>query len=96
VHRTVGVQEEDPDGTLVEPAVVVVRRTDRDLVDAVAVEIAEERDGPAEAIPRIERAAETALRLVDALLVPHGADLCGRNSAEDAREEEGLDGERTA
>jgi hypothetical protein len=63
LDRPVAVHEQDPEGAGLRLPVVVLDTGDRDVRDAVAVEVAERGDRAAEAVIVVERAAEAARRL---------------------------------
>src|SRR6185369_4956952 len=68
-HGRIAIEEQDPDRTAVEPAVVILTRADREVGHAVAVEIAERRDGSSEDVAIAQAAAEIAGRITDLVLV---------------------------
>ena len=75
LHRSVGVQEQEPHGAPVCPAVIVLGRPDGKVADSVTVEIPYVGHVGAKSIVGVEATGEVALGVADLLVGPNRAGL---------------------
>src|SRR5262249_19775378 len=88
LHPPVRAHEQDVDGALVDPAVVVGVRTDEQVGDAVAVEVAEVDDRAAELVLLVELGGEAARGVADLLGADDVPELRGGGGREESSEED--------
>jgi hypothetical protein len=67
-HRPVALEKEEPYGSGIGGAVIVLRGSDGGILDSVPVEVPERGHGAPEPIPRVEKAGEPAFARADLLL----------------------------